>query len=52
MAPSRKAKSVNKRSSYTTDVASKKKSDNVDRSGQRVSSGFVQRTTLLTICQI
>ncbi|KAK4855475.1 hypothetical protein QYF36_007763 [Acer negundo] len=35
MAPSRKAKSVNKRSSYTTDVASKKKGDNVDRSGQR-----------------
>ncbi|KAK2646186.1 hypothetical protein Ddye_021381 [Dipteronia dyeriana] len=35
MAPSRKAKSVNKRSSYTTEVASKKKGDNVDRSGLR-----------------
>ncbi|KAK3189776.1 hypothetical protein Dsin_029337 [Dipteronia sinensis] len=35
MAPSRKAKSVNRRSSYTTEVASKKKGDNVDRSGQR-----------------
>ncbi|KAH7573585.1 hypothetical protein JRO89_XS03G0176700 [Xanthoceras sorbifolium] len=35
MAPSRKAKSVNRRPSYTTEVASKKKGENVDRSGQR-----------------
>lgn len=42
MAPSRKSKSVSKRYSYASDVASKKKGENADKSGQRVSSGFVQ----------
>lgn len=39
MAPSRKGKSGNKRPSYATEAASKKRGENVDKIGQRVSSG-------------
>ncbi|XP_044498764.1 protein ALWAYS EARLY 3-like [Mangifera indica] len=35
MAPSRKSKSVSKRYSYASEVASKKKGENADKSGQR-----------------
>ncbi|KAJ0035662.1 hypothetical protein Pint_24565 [Pistacia integerrima] len=35
MAPTRKSKSVNKRHSYASEVASKKKGENADKSGQR-----------------
>ncbi|ESR32865.1 hypothetical protein CICLE_v10004186mg [Citrus x clementina] len=35
MAPTRRSKSVNKRVAYTSEVASKKKAENADRSGKR-----------------
>ncbi|KAJ0093660.1 hypothetical protein Patl1_25107 [Pistacia atlantica] len=35
MAPTRKSKSVNKRHSYASEVAAKKKGENADKSGQR-----------------
>lgn len=50
MAPTRRSKSVNKRVAYTNEVASKKKAENADRSGQRVSSCLVQRINLFDVC--
>lgn len=50
MAPTRRSKSVNKRVAYTSEVASKKKAENADRSRKRVSSCLVQRINLFNMC--